>query len=29
LDGIMFFEKMPRQSRRHVLRQWEKIRDRY
>lgn len=29
LDGLMFFDRMPKNPRKHVLRQWEKIRHKY
>lgn len=29
LDGLMFFDRMSRQMKKNVLRQWDKIRDKY
>lgn len=29
LDGIMFFQRVSKQLRKHILRQWEKIRGKY
>jgi peptide deformylase len=29
LDGIMFFQRMSKQMRKHLLREWEKIRGKY